>query len=336
MFSAGNVKVMLKLCCFCYYCCYCYHHHHTIWMSLVTGLSFLILLLNQRWSPPLRLQASHCSTFRIMCDVPSTAVCCGSTECIPVIASKSFFTPFVTIPVAPIITGIIIHFIFHIRCVSIHKLLDLFSFCFLLSDISVSKYCHMYHCAWFLFFPFNYYIWPSITLFIIIIIIIIIIAFYAYHISILQKVTQVPHKGSCWDCIAPVVLWIDSPATRQASETLEEVLQSPSPLPTSTFKNNTLFSLWNASYSSLCLSTLAVCPTRNTFISVPLGFQGQPGKNHDYSVVQGPKNVTKCVWIPSVYRECTSAKIRVLDLTILRGGRKFKFGTKIYKLLEAS
>ena len=43
-------------------------------MSLVTGLFFLILLLNQRWSPPLRLQTSHCSTFRIMCDVPSRAV----------------------------------------------------------------------------------------------------------------------------------------------------------------------------------------------------------------------------------------------------------------------
>jgi hypothetical protein len=26
--------------------------------------------LNQQWSPPLRLQASHCSTFRIICDVP--------------------------------------------------------------------------------------------------------------------------------------------------------------------------------------------------------------------------------------------------------------------------
>jgi hypothetical protein len=29
--------------------------------SLVTGLFFLVLLLNQRWSSPLRLQASHCS-----------------------------------------------------------------------------------------------------------------------------------------------------------------------------------------------------------------------------------------------------------------------------------
>jgi hypothetical protein len=40
--------------------------------------------LNQRWSPPLRLQASHCITFRIMCDVPSIAVFCSeSSECFP-------------------------------------------------------------------------------------------------------------------------------------------------------------------------------------------------------------------------------------------------------------
>ena len=38
-------------------------------MSLVTGLFFLLLLLNQRWSPPLRLQVAHCSTFRIVCDI---------------------------------------------------------------------------------------------------------------------------------------------------------------------------------------------------------------------------------------------------------------------------
>jgi hypothetical protein len=34
--------------------------------SLVTGLFFLVLLLNQPWSPPLSLQASRCSIFRIM------------------------------------------------------------------------------------------------------------------------------------------------------------------------------------------------------------------------------------------------------------------------------
>ena len=88
---------------------YYYHYYYSIWMSLVTDLFFLVLLLNQRWSPPLRLQVSHCSTFRIMCDVPSMAVFCNeSTECFPGTASKFFLTLLVTIPVAPIIIIIII------------------------------------------------------------------------------------------------------------------------------------------------------------------------------------------------------------------------------------
>ena len=77
-------------------------------ISLVTGLFFLVLLLNQRCSPPLRLQASHCSTFRIMCDVPSIAVFCReSIECFPGTASKFLLKLLVTIPVAPVITGMI-------------------------------------------------------------------------------------------------------------------------------------------------------------------------------------------------------------------------------------
>jgi hypothetical protein len=35
-------------------------------------------------------------------------------------ASKLFFKPFVTIPVAPVITGINIRFRFHIRCIATH------------------------------------------------------------------------------------------------------------------------------------------------------------------------------------------------------------------------
>ena len=95
-----------------------------IWMSLVTGLFFPVLLLNQRLSPPLSLQASHCSIFHIMCDVRSTAVfCCKSIECLPGTASKFFLKLLVTIPMAAIITGIIVHFRFHIRYIFIHKLL---------------------------------------------------------------------------------------------------------------------------------------------------------------------------------------------------------------------
>jgi hypothetical protein len=37
--------------------------------------------------------------------------------------SKYFFKPFISIPVAPIITGIITYFKYHIRYISIHKLL---------------------------------------------------------------------------------------------------------------------------------------------------------------------------------------------------------------------
>ena len=59
-----------------------------------------------------------------MCDVPSIAVFCSeSIECFPGTASKFFLKLPVTIPVAPIITGTIVHLRFHIRCISIHKLL---------------------------------------------------------------------------------------------------------------------------------------------------------------------------------------------------------------------
>ena len=92
-------------------------------LSPVTALFFLVLL-NQRLSPQLRFQISDCSTFRIMCDVPSIAVVGSeSIECFPGMASKFFFKTFVTIMVAPFITGIIISFMFHIPCISIHILL---------------------------------------------------------------------------------------------------------------------------------------------------------------------------------------------------------------------
>jgi hypothetical protein len=62
------------------------HHNTTSWLlSVVTiiiiniiiyinGFFLVLFLLNQQWTQPLRLQVSDCSTFLIMCDVPSTAV----------------------------------------------------------------------------------------------------------------------------------------------------------------------------------------------------------------------------------------------------------------------
>ena len=46
-----------------------------------------------------------------MCDVPSIGVFCSeSIECFPGRVSKLFLKLLVTIPMAPIVTGIIIHF----------------------------------------------------------------------------------------------------------------------------------------------------------------------------------------------------------------------------------
>jgi hypothetical protein len=51
-----------------------------VMLHLVTCLFFLVLLvLTQRWSPPLRLQVSDCSNFRIRCDVTRIAVFCSDT-----------------------------------------------------------------------------------------------------------------------------------------------------------------------------------------------------------------------------------------------------------------
>jgi hypothetical protein len=54
----------------------------------------------------------------VLCDVPSTAVCFSeSIEFFHGMVSKFFSKPLVTIPVAPDITGTILHFMFHIRCI---------------------------------------------------------------------------------------------------------------------------------------------------------------------------------------------------------------------------
>ena len=85
-----------------------------------------VCLLSQAFLPgtslePAVIPTAHASsfslhTFRIVCDVPSIAVFCSeSIECFPGIVPKFFLKLLVTIPVAPIITGIIVYFRFHIR-----------------------------------------------------------------------------------------------------------------------------------------------------------------------------------------------------------------------------
>jgi hypothetical protein len=86
-----------------------------------------------------------------MRDVPSISVFCSeSIECFSGTASKFFLKLLVTIPVASIITGTIVHFRFHIRCISIHKnfYFNFFSafFCtaFLSAGIATSISVHIF------------------------------------------------------------------------------------------------------------------------------------------------------------------------------------------------
>ena len=89
-----------------------------IMLSLVIGLFSHILLLSQWCSQLLRLQVTDSSALCIMCDAPSTVASCSeSTVCFPGIPSKFFFQLSVTILVA-----LIIHFMFNICCLSVHKL----------------------------------------------------------------------------------------------------------------------------------------------------------------------------------------------------------------------
>ena len=72
-----------------------------------------------------------------------------------------FFNSFLTTPVTAAVTGIIIHLILHVRCISIHKLLYFSSFSVSFRDISVRWFCrtfgtHVSSCL----FSINMYIWP--------------------------------------------------------------------------------------------------------------------------------------------------------------------------------
>ena len=75
----------------------------------------------------LNLLYFYISTFRSMCAVPSTAVFCSSlTSCFPGMLLMYFLNVFEIVPVAPIITGIIFVFTFHMRCILLLLLLLLF------------------------------------------------------------------------------------------------------------------------------------------------------------------------------------------------------------------
>jgi hypothetical protein len=84
----------------------------------------VLLSLNQWCTSPLRLQASDCSTFLSMCEVPRMAAFCNeSMECLPGNSSRYFHRHLVTVPVAPMTTAVTKHFMFHIHWISMHTFL---------------------------------------------------------------------------------------------------------------------------------------------------------------------------------------------------------------------
>ena len=71
-----------------------------------------------------------------------------------VVRLPNFSLKFVIIPLSPIIIGIIIHFMSHIRCINIRKQLRYLNFSCFMSIISVCRYYHVYRYARFLSFLF--------------------------------------------------------------------------------------------------------------------------------------------------------------------------------------
>jgi hypothetical protein len=113
-----------------------------LYFCLVTDVPLLLLLLKQQWSSPLRVQDSDCSTFRIMCDVPSIAVFIREfIERFPSMVPKCFSITFVTIPCG--CSFYRRNHTFHVSRSCSSSPLLIFLFCFLLCDIVL---CYWYLC----------------------------------------------------------------------------------------------------------------------------------------------------------------------------------------------
>ena len=103
-----------------------YYYYYYYYNFLVSSQAFLSWYFSSWFNGDPSVQASSFRLQYWMFYVWRSKYGCFCTEFIeyfPVTASTFFFKPFVTLPVAPAITSIITHFMFHIRFISIHKLL---------------------------------------------------------------------------------------------------------------------------------------------------------------------------------------------------------------------
>ena len=102
---------------------YYYYHHHHHHHHRVLSQAFFSRHFSWTSGDPHRSGFKfHTAVLSVLC-VMFQVFCSESFEYFPGISSKFFLKLLFTIPVAPIITGIIVHFRFHIRCISMPKLL---------------------------------------------------------------------------------------------------------------------------------------------------------------------------------------------------------------------
>ena len=85
----------------------------------------------------------YISAFLSMCAVPNTAVCCSPlTSCFSVMLLRYCLNDTAMVPVAPVVTGIIFVFTFHMRCISIVRFVYILESS-RLSDQSTGSTSHM-------------------------------------------------------------------------------------------------------------------------------------------------------------------------------------------------
>ena len=86
----------------------------------VAAILLLLFMMLISLVSVLNLLYFYISTFRSMCAVPNMAVfCSSSTSWFPGMLLTYFLNDFEIVPVAPIFTGIIFVFTFHMSCISI-------------------------------------------------------------------------------------------------------------------------------------------------------------------------------------------------------------------------
>jgi hypothetical protein len=93
--------------------------HHVCTICTLTAILQLQFMLHVMLFPMLNILYSYISTSRSVCAVPNMADFCSALiSCFPVMLLRYFLNNFEIVPVHSIVTGIILVFTFHMRCIS--------------------------------------------------------------------------------------------------------------------------------------------------------------------------------------------------------------------------